>query len=214
MNVLPYGLTPLPGPAFFRLPSSFPSSVAYWLFETHWLYAAGLVLIAVAFGWRGMITHNIKIQWTSLGILLLTAAWILVAWLVVTPRERLIHANQAIVAAATHRNVAGMMRYIAPQAMFGTLNRPQIEALITDRLRQANLSSNDIRYLGIQRRGRYAHVRLNVLSYSHEYGTPVLTYWRLSWRDHKKPGNWQITHIRLLQINHHSVSSNELIPRP
>ncbi len=214
MNVIRYCPTPLPGPAFFRLPSSFPSSPAYWLFETHWLYAAGLVLMAVAIGWRGMITHNIKMQWTGLGILPLTAVWLLAAWLVVTPRERLITANEAIVAAATHRNVAGMMRYIAPEAMFGPLNRPEIGHLITRRLQEADLTSNDIRYLGIHLQGRSAIVRLNVLSYIREYGTPVLTYWRLSWRDHKRPGNWQITHIRLLQINHHSVSSHELIPRP
>ncbi len=214
MNVLPFGLTPLPGPAFFRLPSSFPSSVAYWLFETHWLYAAGLVLIAVAFGWRGMITHNIKIQWTSLGILLLTAAWILVAWLVVTPRERLIRANEGVVAAATHHNVAGIMHFLAPEAGLGNLSRPQIKELITERVQEADLTSNDIRYLGIQMRGRSAIVRLNVLSYSGEYGTPLLTSWRLSWRDHQRPGNWQITHIRLLQLNHHSVPRGELIPHP
>ncbi len=214
MNVIPYGPNPLPEPAFFRLSASFPSSPAYWLFETHWLYAAGLILLALAIGWRGMITHNRKMQWTGLGILLLTATWLLAAWLVVTPRERLIRANEAVVAAATHHNVAGIMYFLAPEARLGNLSRPQIKELITERVQEADLTSNDIRYLGIQMRGRSAIVRLNVLSYSGEYGTPLLTSWRLSWRDHQRPGNWQITHIRLLQLNHHSVPRGELIPHP
>ena len=214
MDVIAYCLNPLPGPAFFRLPSSFPSAVAYWLFQTHWLYAAGLILLAFAIGWRGMTTHNSKMRWSGLGILLLTAAWLLAAWLVMTPRERLIRANEAIVAAATHHNVAGIVRFLAPRASFGNLGRPQIKALITERIHEADLTSNDIRYLGIHLQGRYARVRLNVLSYSGKYGTPLLTYWRLSWRDHKRPGNWQITHIRLLQLNHHSVPRGELIPHP
>lgn len=177
MNVIPYGPNPLPEPAFFRLSASFPSSPAYWLFETHWLYAAGLILLALAIGWRGMITHKRKMQWTGLGILLLTAAWLLAAWLVVTPRERLIRANEGVVAAATHHNVAGIMHFLAPEAVLGNLSRPQIKELITERVQEADLTSNDIRYLGIQMRGRSAIVRLNVLSYSGEYGTPLLTSW-------------------------------------
>lgn len=205
--------SPLGMPALVRLPSSFPSSLAYWLFEMHWLYQAGLALMAVALGWRGMVTHNTMMRRTGLGVLLLTALWIASAWLVVTPRERLIQANRAIVAAATHDDVPAIMRAIALQAMFGNLNRREIGHLLTQNLRRADFSSNDIRRLSVHLRGRYATVYLNVLSFTRHYDGPMLTYWRLSWHDQKKPANWQITHIRLLQVNHHAVPPGGWIPR-
>lgn len=199
--------------AYIRLGAGFSKSVSAIIFENHWAIWAAMFLCAIAAIWRGFNT-----QWAALrniggAILAVTLLWIFTAVLVVTPHERLVNANDAIIRAAAHGDVPAIMRYVSRRATFGQWNYAQIQSGLADRLKSAHITGNIIRSMSVQMRGDQAVTHMVIWTGTRDYG-PMTTSWRFIWQDHRRPGNWRIMEVDLLAINGHRARPGAVIPMP
>lgn len=199
--------------AYIRLGAGFPKSVSAIIFENHWAIWAAMLLCAIAALWRGLNTQRPALRNIGCAILAVTLLWIFTAVLVVTPHERLVNANDAIVSAAAHDDVPAIMRYISQRATFGQWNYVQMQSGLADRLKSAHITGNIIRSMSVQMRGNQAVTHMVIWTSTRDYG-PVTTSWRFIWLDHRPPGNWRIMEVDLLAINGHRARPGAVIPMP
>ncbi|HTV48805.1 MAG TPA: hypothetical protein VMG59_10225 [Phycisphaerae bacterium] len=198
--------------AAFRLPSSFPTSLAGPLFENHWFVWLALGCIAAALFWSGLNTRRQVFIRVGGGILFITVAWMTMALLVDTPRERLLNANKAVVSAAGHSDLSGVMAYLSPDVTLGNWDRNQIEQQLQQRFAQAHITGNFIRVLDTSYSGGgAATTHLVIWTQTSDYG-PFTTEWRLQWQDQPAAGSWLIVHAELLSVNDQPVGPNSDIP--
>jgi hypothetical protein len=187
------------GFALIRFPAGMPSFLSS-LFEAHWLLWLTLLGVSAALFWRGGIQSNRRMRLAGAIVFALGLLWMLSAWAVVTPRERLRNAVTSIVRAATRNDVARMIHFVAPHTLFDGWNRRRMKQQLRLRLAAAHITGNLIRLLKIRIKGRKAQTQLVVWTQTRNRG-PFTTAWRLSWRDHSRPGNWRIVRVRLLRLN-------------
>jgi len=190
-----------------RLSEAFPQTLGAWLFHLHPLALLAMAVIAIALLWRWQQTRNAKYLLSGGSIIAVGLVWLIMAWMVVTPGERLRAALENILTAASHQDVMKIEGYIAPDAVLGDWDRYRIVSELNYRLAQVRLSANYLRSFHMRRRGRRAQTNITVLSIARDYG-PFVTRWRLIWQDHPRPGNWQITQLQL-----QSIGSSEVSPR-
>ncbi len=199
--------------ALIRLDVGFPTALGRMLFENHWAIWAAMLLIGAAGLWRGINTQRAAVRNFGSIFMAVTLLWILVAWAVVTPHERLVNANNAIVGAAARADVPAIMNYVSRRAIFGRWNYAQIQSGLTVRLESAHITDNIVRSISVQIRGNQAITRLIVWTTTRDYG-PVVTSWRFVWQDHHRPRNWRIMEVDLLAINGHRTQPDAVIPMP
>ncbi len=209
----PYTHVALRAVALLRLGAEFPSGLGGILFENHWLIWAALLLLGVAGLWQGINLQRAVVRNVGIGILSVLAIWITMAWLVVTPYERLVNANTAVVKAAARNNVPAIMHYVSRRAIFGRWNYAEIQSGLAVRLKMAHITDNIIRTMAVHIMKNQAVTRLVIWTSTRDYG-PVVTVWRLVWLDHHRPGNWRIMEVDLLRINGHRERSDASIPMP
>ncbi len=183
-----------------RLPESFPRALGDWLFLAHPLVYIALAVVAIAFVWRWWHTRHTRFLIAGGGIIAATLIWALMAWLVVTPGERLRGDLQQILSDAAHQDVVGIEQFLAPDVVFNNQDRADIISELNYRLSQVRITANYLRSIHMRRRGRSAQTNIVVLSIARDYG-PLVTRWRLIWRDHARPGHWQITQMQLQGIS-------------
>ena len=199
--------------AYIRLGTGFPKSVSAIIFENHWAVWAAMLLLAFAAVWRGINTRQAITRNIGGVILAVTVIWILIAALVVTPYERLVYANDAIISAAAHDDVPAIMRYVSRRATFGQWKYAQIQSGLADRLKAAHITGNIIRSMTVRMQADQAVTHMVVWTSTRDYG-PVITSWRLIWQDHPRPGNWRIREVDLLAINGRRRPPDAVIPMP
>ena len=199
--------------AYIRLGTGFPKSVSAVIFENHWAIWAAMVLFALAAIWRGINTRQAITRNIGGAILAVTVIWILIAALVVTPYERLVYANDAIISAAAHDDVPAVMRYVSRRATCGRWKYAQIQSGLTDRLKSAHITGNIIRSMTVRMQAGQAVTHMVLWTGTRDYG-PVITSWRLIWRDHPRPGNWRIMEVDLLAVNGRRRRPDAVIPMP
>jgi hypothetical protein len=199
--------------ALIRLGTGFPTSLGRMLFENHWAIWAAMILIGLAAVWRGINTQHALTRNIGTAVLAITVIWIITAGLVVTPHERLIYANDAIVSAAADDNVPAIMHYISRSATFGRWNYAQIQSGLAGRLKSAHITDNIIRSMTVHTQANQAVTQLVIWTSTRDYG-PVITSWRFIWQDHPRPGNWRIMEIDLLRLNGRRTRPDAVIPMP
>ncbi len=199
--------------AYIRLGTGFPKSVGTLIFENHWAIWAAMFLFAVAAIWRGINTQQAILRNIAGTVLAVTIVWIVTAAMVVTPHERLVNANDAIISDAAHDDVPAIMRYVSRRATFGQWNYAQIQSGLTDRLKSAHITGNIIRSMTVHMRADQAVTHMVIWTSTRDYG-PVITSWRFIWQDHPRPGNWRIMEVALLAINGHRARPGAVIPMP
>ncbi len=198
------------GIALIRFPAGMPTFLTP-IFETHWLLWLTLLGVSAALGWRGMTQPNRRLRLAGSIVFALSILWMFSAWAVVTPRERLRNAVTSIVRAATRNDVARMVHFVAPHTLFDGWNRRQMKQQLRLRLAAAHITRNLIRLLKIRMEGRVAQIQLVVWTQTRNMG-PLTTAWRLSWRDHSRPGNWRIVRVRLLRLNGQRLPRGTVLP--
>ena len=195
---------------FIRLPGNCPKFI--WpIFEFQPFYWLALSLLAAGALWFGLHRaqrRSMRIGWMLLAILIV---WIGVAWLVVTPRERLAARQNLVVRAAAKDHINTIMKIIAPGTFFGPWNHHEIRTQLSQRLAAAHITGNFIRFYRSDIRDRQAITRITVWTQTRDFG-PVLSTWQFDWQDRSRPHNWRIIGIRLLSINHHNVPPGGVIP--
>ncbi len=199
--------------ALIRLGTEFPSGWGSLFFDNHWGIWTALSLVGAAGVWRGFQSRNAALRKAGAGILGFALLWIFIAWMVVTPRERLVNANNAIVRAAARADVPAIMKYVSKRAIFGQWNYAAIQSGLTERLGAAHITENIIRSMAVRIMKNQATVSLVIWTGTRDYG-PVVTSWRLVWRDHRRPGNWRIVEVDLLRLNGHRMRPDAVIPVP
>ncbi len=188
-----------------RLPESFPRTLGDWLFLSHPLAYLALAVVAIAFIWRWWHTRHTRLLIAGGGIIAATLIWALMAWLVVTPGERLRGDLQQILSDAAHQDVVGIEQFLAPDVVFNDQDRASIISELNYRLSQVRITANYLRSIHMRRRGRSAQTNIVVLSIARDYG-PFITRWRLIWRDHARPGHWQITQMQLQGMSNSQIN--------
>ncbi|MGC8560930.1 MAG: hypothetical protein ACP5O1_09660 [Phycisphaerae bacterium] len=188
-----------------RLPESFPRALGDWLFLPHPLVYLAMAVVAVAFIWRWWHTRHTRLLIAGAGIFAATLIWAVMAWLVVTPGERLRGDLQQILSDAAHQDVVGIEQFLAPDVVFNDENRAGILSELNYRLSQVRITANYLRSIHMRRRGRSAQTNIVVLSIARNYG-PLITRWRLIWRDHARPGHWQITQMQLQGMSNSQIN--------
>ncbi len=195
---------------YFRLSDQFPT-VLWPLFEYRPFFWLAIALPGMAALWMGYSRGRRPVALTGGVILLLLALWIVIAQIVVTPRERLTDRQSLLAGAAAKSNMHDLMRFLAPNVQFGPWNRQEIKNQLASRLAAAQITGNFIRRGTTEIHGRNAVTRISVWTQTSRFG-PVLSNWRLTWQDGPRPKNWQVVGIRLLQINHHPMPPGSVIP--
>ena len=198
---------------YIRLGMGFPKSVSAIIFEYHWAIWAAMLLLAIAAIWRGINTRQALVRTIGGVILAVTMIWILTATLVVTPHERLVNANDAIISAAAHDDVPAVMRYISHRAIFGQWKYARIQSGLANRLKAIHITGNIIRSMTVHMQASQAVTHMVIWTSTRDYG-PVITSWRFVWQDHPRPGNWRIREVDLLAINGRRTRPDAVIPLP
>jgi hypothetical protein len=191
--------------SLIRLPESFPRTLGDWLFLGHPLVYLALAVVAIALIWRWWHTRHTRLLFAGASIIAATLVWALMAWMVVTPGERLRGDIQQILTDAAHQDVMGIEKFLAPDVVFDGRDRASIVSELNYRLSQVRLTANYLRSIHTRRQGRSAQTNIVVLSMARDYG-PFITRWRLIWKDHARPGHWQITQMQLQGIGNPAAS--------
>ncbi|MGC8624589.1 MAG: hypothetical protein ACP5I8_01555 [Phycisphaerae bacterium] len=197
--------------ALLRLGTGFPSGLGRILFENHWAIWGAMLLLGGAGLWQGINMRRTVMRNVGVGILAALVLWITAAWMVVTPYERLVNANTAVISAAARDDVPAIMRYVSKRAICGQWNYAQIQSGLAVRLKMAHITHNIIRTMAVRIIKNQAITHLVIWTSTRDYG-PVVTVWRLVWQDHHRPGNWRIMEVDLLRINGHRERSGAAIP--
>ncbi len=193
-----------------RLPEDWPH--LFWpLFEFKPFFWLAVALPAIAAIWVGQKRSDARATRSGLALLCLLIAWIGISFLVATPRERLLSRQAELVRAAGHDHIKIVMNILSADVLFGSLNRAAIESELNSRLAEAHITGSYIRSATAFIHGRRAVTDIAVWTQTQDFG-PVISNWQLSWRDHRRPGNWQVTHITLLRINNHKMPPGATIP--
>lgn len=201
------------GLALIRLGTGFPTGLGRILFQNHWAIWAAMALVGVAGAWRGINAQSSRLRNLGAGLLAMTVLWAFVAWMVVTPYERLVHATTTIISAAAHDDIPTIMRYVSKRAIFGRWNYAHIQTGLAVRLKSAHVTDNILRSMTVRMRGNQAVTQLVIWTTTRDYG-PIVTSWRLIWQDHHRPGNWRVMEVDLLAINDHRMGPDAVIPIP
>lgn len=195
---------------YFRLSEHFPAFL--WpLFEFQPFFWLAMALPGIAALWIGYSRGRRQVAQAGWLILLLLAVWIAMAHVVVTPRERLEDRQNLLVSAAATSNIHNLMPFLAVNVQFGPWNRQEIKTELASRLTAAHITGNFIRSSATQIHGRQAVTRMTVWTQTRDFG-PVLSSWRLIWRDGARPQNWRVVGIRLLRLNNHKLPPDSVVP--
>jgi hypothetical protein len=187
-----------------RLSESFPRTLGDWLFLAHPLVYLTLAVIAIALIWRWWHTRHTRLLVAGAALIATTLIWALMAWMVVTPGERLQGDLQQILTDASNQDVMGIEKFLAPDVVLNGWDRDRIISELNYRLAHIRLESNYLRSFHMRREGRRAQTNIVVLSVARGY-SPFITRWRLIWQDHARPGGWQITQMQFQSLDNPSV---------
>ncbi len=197
-----------------RLSEAFPQALGDWLFHIHPMVLLVMVVVAIALLWRWQQTRNARLFMGGGSIVVAGILWVSIAWMVVTPGERLQSDIQNILNAATHQDTVKIAQYLSPNAVLDGWDKTQIVSELNYRLSHMRLTANYLRSMHMRRQGRHAQTNIVVLSIARNYG-PFITRWRLIWQDHARPRSWQMTQLQLQSINNSNTSPEEpLGPSP
>lgn len=207
-------MTPLPILAALRSPAFLPDSLASLLFENHWSYWIVALLAAAVLFYISNARQNARLRNISLALAALTGLWALLAFLILTPAERLYNAHTGLADAAKNGDVDRIVSYLAPNFQASVLDIPSIDVAreeISARLNTFGIQGSTIRYYKYTLHGHTAFTQFNILTQTSTAG-PILTSWNLSWDD--LPGeDWRIRNAELTKIGDQDVSPGTIIPK-
>ncbi|MGN6371039.1 MAG: hypothetical protein ACTHN5_22520 [Phycisphaerae bacterium] len=207
-------MTPLPILAALRSPAFLPDSLASLLFENHWSYWIVALLAAAVLFYISNARQNARLRNISLALAALTGLWALLAFLILTPAERLYNAHTGLADAAKNGDVDRIVSYLAPNFQASVLDIPSIDVAreeISARLNTFGIQGSTIRYYKYTLHGHTAFTQFNILTQTSTAG-PILTSWNLSWDD--LPGeDWRIRNAELTMIGDQDVSPGTIIPK-
>ena len=188
--------------AALRSPAFLPDSVAEFLFATNVIYWIALAAVALAAVYVGRSRAQIGIFRTGLVLLAATAVWILSAYLIDTPRERLDAAHRAILHAAETKDAAAVVALLAPDFRSEPLNitRPETrQAVIAVILNVYHIRSNTITALKMELFPGGA--RSDIVVFTELEDLPMTkTRWQLEWID-DPASDWRLRSADLQAIN-------------
>ncbi len=198
-------------PAYlFRAPLFLPDGISSALFASHWAIWGILAIAGGGCIWKGFSSGTRIPLKAGAAMLLITALWVLVAWAVATPRERLADAHASLLRAAETSDPDAVLRYLDDSCTVGQLNKQALRAQLQQWFNTLKIQRNILRYLEIRLNVPMATTYMNVLTTTGD-DQPILTKWQLAWRDDPQSG-WLITHAQLLSVNDQSVPPGSMIP--
>ena len=186
-----------------RAPAYVPDGLAGFLFEAQWWYWVLAIAAGVALFFAGRNRANRGMVMTGS---------VLIAWLVVTPAERLRREHEELAAAATRGDVAGIVSHLAPDfqcAALGVTKLPEANEVISADLKKYGIRTNRIRNYKSDISGPTAYTQLTLLTES-DFG-PVITRWGLSWDD-LAGDDWKIKVAELKGVGDSAMPEGQRIP--
>jgi len=149
-----------------------------------------------------------------MGVGIATIAWMLLAFTIDTPAERLYRAHTDLATAAKNGDVDRIVSYLEPNfqaAVLGVDKAGAAKEEIGTRLKTYGVKGSTIRSYKSTIAGPAAFTQMNVLTQTDIAG-PVLTSWQLSWDD--VPGeDWRIRDVELVKIGDEAVGQGTVLPK-
>lgn len=198
------GQTTMSTLASFRAPAFLPG----FLFESHLVFWIGALFIATVIIAAGLTRHRRLLL--RLGIIgeVLLILWIILAALIVTPRERLEAVHRAILTAAQAKDAPAITRRLASDFSCGPYNRETMAALIDATLQSLTIKSNTVRLFDAALRDTTADSQFNIFTTLDAAATEAaggyLTQWHLEWRDDPAT-DWQLVRITRWSLNNQEM---------
>jgi hypothetical protein len=202
-------LTPLAG---IRSPAGLPESVSSTLFETHFLVWGICIIVAFILTRMGARRRQRSLAKAGFIIMMTTMLWMIAAYAVDTPAERLSAAHQRLLTAAQNKDIAGIKALLVPTFRFGPLDRDELASAVDASLKTFTIKSNVIRKYSSAVNDTHAGSEINVLSTldGSAAGT-YLTKWELEWEDNAEDG-WRLGRIVKWYLNDHEMPASEGFP--
>jgi hypothetical protein len=197
-----------------RAPEFLPDAFNGALFEAQWAY---WVVLAAAAGILWGVGRNradrrmMRIGEIAAGVLLV---WMVAAYSVDTPRERLYRAHTGLAEAAKRGDVDGILNYLSPDFhswALGVEQTAQARDEIGARLKSDGVKGSTITEYHSDLSGRAAFTTLTLITDTDIAG-PVKSTWHLSWDD-VAGADWRVRDAELVKLGDEAVGGERVLPR-
>jgi len=191
---------------------SLPAAIVSELFESHFTAWIGCIVIGFILSKIAQMRRQRALAQTALTLVLLTTAWMLAAYLVDTPAERLLFAHKRLLAAAQRKDMGGIQSVLDEKFAFGPLDRAGLVKEVEASLKTFTIKSNMIRSYEAQLGDRQARSAISVVSQLD--GTAAGTYltqWQLVWQDYG--ADWQLERIDGWKLNNQPMPAEDGFPK-
>ena len=171
-----------------------PAFLPQTLFETHWLWWISAFIVAVAVLLFARARADRRLMPLGTALLALSVLWVLAAYFLDTPAERLHKVHLALAQAASTGDVDTIVSYLAPDVTISAED-VKMEAAdkqtITDALKKYGVKeSTIISYTSTMESDNTARTKIQVITKMDLGNIP--TGWKLEWTDIPAK-DWQIT---------------------
>lgn len=185
-----------------------PSPPVWWshlLFEKPMALVVTWVLVGVILLWHGNRRLNRRIMLAGGGLFLLAGLMVMMAWLVVTPREQLIARTESLIVSTSPLQLGVFRSHFAEDATLSGpggavwLSLDQVYPRLEGAMRRYNIGDNAPTGIEAQAISTFLGVsEFEVRSLlGSEYGDrPVRTRWLAQWRWNDQAKQWQIADMQ------------------
>jgi hypothetical protein len=190
-----------------RSPGWISEGIGGFLFESQWLYWFMTLGIGAACWEMGRRRADARLRSTGFGIVALVVVWVMMAFVVVTPKERLYAAHVGMARAAKEGDVGKIVGYLREpfrSSFLGVEGNGGAREAIERELRANGVKGTLITFYESDIEGKGATTHVTLLTET-EVAGPVKTSWILSWDD--VPGeDWKIGEADLVRVGDENVS--------
>ncbi len=150
----------------------------------------------------------------GLGCVALLAVWMLAAYLIDTPRERLYRAHVGLAQAARDADADRILSYFSPDfnsPALGVTHAQIAREEIGSRLKNYGIKGSTITFYRSDIAGKTAFTTVTLVTQTDAAGL-VRTTWNLSWDD-VAGADWKVREADLIKLGDEAVSTDRLLPQ-
>ncbi len=198
--------------AVIRAPLFLPESINSLLFENHFLAWIACIIAGFVLTKLGTSRRQRRLMHMGFSVVMVTMLWMLAAYVVDTPAERLDQAHRRILAAAQRKDIAAIKAELADSFQFGPFDRAGLLQTVDASLKTFNIKSNIITSYDSQINNDKAASDLTVFSeLDGASAGNCKTRWHLVWHDYGK--DWQLLRIENWSLNDQPMPAGGGFPK-
>jgi hypothetical protein len=174
-----------------------------FIFAMAWAYFAVMAGLGALMVYVGRVRLQSKMAVRiGAGVLVAVAVWAVLAWVVVTPRERLEARHRELLSALEAKNVDGVMGVLGEEFRASALSidsAAEVRPAVAGAMGIYPVHGARITAMKVSMDGDHASTQVTILA-DFENLPPTKTAWRFEWID-AAGGDWRLYEARLLSVN-------------